>query len=123
MRMIERSTNANSPSTTIVGSSDQTTAAQYESMPPSYGSYPQASIRPPHSARRGSHGPARASTLVPMSLTVKAADAAQFLSLVPRLLGFTPTQSLVLVPMARGRSLGAMRLDLPHEDLVDTVAS
>lgn len=58
-----------------------------------------------------------------MSLTVKAADAAQFLSLVPRLLGFTPTRSLVLVPMARGRSLGAMRLDLPHEDLVDTVAS
>ncbi len=58
-----------------------------------------------------------------MTLTVKAAGAAQFLSLVPRLLGFTPTQSLVLVPMARGRSLGAMRLDLPHEDLVDTVAS
>lgn len=58
-----------------------------------------------------------------MSLIVKAADAAQFLSLVPRLLGCTPTRSLVLVPMARGRSLGAMRLDLPPEDLVDTVAS
>lgn len=58
-----------------------------------------------------------------MSVTVKAADAAQFLSLVPRLLGFTPTRSLVLVPMARGRSLGAMRLDLPPDDLVDTLAS
>ncbi len=58
-----------------------------------------------------------------MTLTVKAAGAAQFLSLVPRLLGFTPTRSLVLVPMARGRTLGAMRLDLPGDDLVDTVAS
>ena len=67
-----------------------------------------------------------------MSVTVKAADAAQLLSLVPGLLGFTPTQSLVLVPMARGRSLGAMRIDLPPEpdadgsaasEIVETVAS
>ena len=58
-----------------------------------------------------------------MSLTVKAADAAQFLSLVPRLLGFTPTRSLVLVPLAQGRSLGAMRLDLPPDDAVDAVAA
>ncbi|GAA1657137.1 DUF4192 family protein [Microbacterium flavum] len=50
-----------------------------------------------------------------MSITVRAADAAQFLSLVPRLLGFTPTRSLVLVPMSGGRSLGAMRMDLPPE--------
>lgn len=58
-----------------------------------------------------------------MSVTLKAADAAQFLSLVPRLLGFTPTRSIVLVPMARGRSLGAMRLDLPPEEATETVAS
>lgn len=58
-----------------------------------------------------------------MSVTVKAADAAQFLSLVPRLLHCTPTRSLVLVPMARGRSLGALRLDLPPDDLADEVAS
>ena len=58
-----------------------------------------------------------------MSVTVKAADAAQFLSLVPQLLGCTPTQSLVLVPMAAGRSLGALRLDLPPDDLADAVAS
>lgn len=58
-----------------------------------------------------------------MSVTVKAADAAQFLSLVPRLLGCTPRESLVLVPMARGRSLGAMRLDLPPDDRIDAVAS
>lgn len=58
-----------------------------------------------------------------MSLTVKAADAAQFLSLVPRLLGCTPTRSLVIVPMSGGRSLGAMRLDLPPDEFVDAVAS
>lgn len=58
-----------------------------------------------------------------MSVTVKAADAAQFLSLVPGLLGCTPTQSLVLVPMTRGRSLGALRLDLPPDEAADAVAS
>ncbi|MCR2784736.1 MULTISPECIES: DUF4192 domain-containing protein [unclassified Microbacterium] len=49
-----------------------------------------------------------------MTTIVKAADAAHFLSLVPAVLGFTPTRSLVLVPFHRGRSIGAMRLDLPH---------
>ncbi|GAA3031458.1 DUF4192 family protein [Microbacterium dextranolyticum] len=58
-----------------------------------------------------------------MSITVKAADAAQFLALVPRLLGCTPNRSLVLVPMSGSRSLGAMRLDLPSDDLADGVAS
>lgn len=58
-----------------------------------------------------------------MSVTVKAADAAQFLSLVPRLLGCTPRESLVVVPMSHGRSLGAMRLDLPPDDRIDAVAS
>ncbi|PZU45698.1 MAG: lipopolysaccharide biosynthesis protein [Microbacterium sp.] len=58
-----------------------------------------------------------------MSVTVKAADAAQFLALVPRLLHCTPTRSLVLVPMSRGRSLGAMRLDLPPDELADDVGS
>lgn len=58
-----------------------------------------------------------------MSTIVTASGAAQFLSLVPSLLGFTPTRSLVVVPLARRRSLGAMRLDLPPDDLVDSVAS
>lgn len=48
-----------------------------------------------------------------MPTIVRAADAAQFLSLVPHLLGFVPARSLVVVPMCRGRSLGAMRVDLP----------
>ena len=45
---------------------------------------------------------------------VKAADAAQFLSIVPRMLGYHPTRSLVVIPFHGGRSLGAMRFDLPE---------
>ena len=48
-----------------------------------------------------------------MSSIVKAADAAQFLSLVPRMLGFHPRQSLVVIPFDGSTSLGAMRFDLP----------
>lgn len=54
-----------------------------------------------------------------MTTTVSAADAAQFLSLVPRLLGFRPADSLVVVPFAGSRSLGALRVDLPRGDLHD----
>jgi len=55
---------------------------------------------------------------------VKAADAAQFLSFVPRLLGFRPTRSLVVIPFHGTRSLGAMRFDLPPDgDAVERVAS
>ncbi|MEU1971969.1 DUF4192 family protein [Microbacterium sp. NPDC019599] len=48
-----------------------------------------------------------------MTTIVKAANAAQFLALVPRMLGYRPTRSLVLIPFAGSRSLGAMRVDLP----------
>lgn len=51
-----------------------------------------------------------------MTTIVKAQNAAEFLSLVPRMLGYRPTRSLVLVPFAGSRSLGAMRLDLPPDD-------
>ena len=44
---------------------------------------------------------------------VKAADAAQFLSFVPRMLGYQPTRSLVVIPFHGSRTLGAMRIDLP----------
>lgn len=47
---------------------------------------------------------------------VKAADAAQFLSVVPRMLGYHPTRSLVVIPFHGGSSLGAMRFDLPEGD-------
>ncbi|MCT9819199.1 DUF4192 domain-containing protein [Microbacterium sp. W1N] len=60
-----------------------------------------------------------------MTTVVKAAGAAEFLALVPRLLGYTAVRSAVLVPTARGRSLGAMRLDLPPDDpaMIDMFAS
>ncbi|EZP28426.1 DUF4192 family protein [Microbacterium oleivorans] len=59
-----------------------------------------------------------------MSTIVTVADSAHFLALVPRLLGFTPTESLVVVPMHRGRSLGALRIDLPPTGTpLDAVAS
>lgn len=48
-----------------------------------------------------------------MTMIVKAANAAQFLSVVPRMLGFLPQRSVVLVPFDGARSLGAMRFDLP----------
>jgi hypothetical protein len=56
---------------------------------------------------------------------VKAADAAQFLSFVPRMLGYHPTRSLVVIPFHGARSLGAMRFDLPDGDAesVDSVAA
>ncbi|RLK52413.1 DUF4192 family protein [Microbacterium telephonicum] len=60
-----------------------------------------------------------------MTTIVKAAGAADFLALVPHLLGYTAVRSVVLVPMQAGRSLGAMRLDLPADDTptVDAFAS
>ncbi|WP_203581879.1 DUF4192 family protein [Microbacterium hibisci] len=56
---------------------------------------------------------------------VKAADAAQFLSFIPRMLGYHPTQSLVVIPFDGARSLGAMRFDLPDgdDDAIDSVAA
>ena len=59
-----------------------------------------------------------------MSTIVTAADAAHFLSLVPRLVGYTPTESLVVVPLREGRSLGALRVDLPPDGAdLDATAS
>lgn len=47
------------------------------------------------------------------STVVSVTSSASFLALVPRLLECTPSESLVLVPFAESRSLGAMRVDLP----------
>jgi hypothetical protein len=51
-----------------------------------------------------------------MTTIVKAASAAQFLSLVPRMLGCRPSRSLVLIPFHASRSHGGMRFDLPDTD-------
>lgn len=59
-----------------------------------------------------------------MPTIVKAAGPRDFLSMVPTILGFQPRQSIVVVPFGAGRSLGAMRFDLPGPtDDVDKVAS
>jgi hypothetical protein len=61
-----------------------------------------------------------------MNTIVKAANAAQFLSLVPKMLGYRPARSLVLIPFAGARSIGAMRFDLPtaaESDEIDRIAA
>ncbi|MDL9978257.1 DUF4192 family protein [Microbacterium sp. ASV49] len=62
-----------------------------------------------------------------MTTIVRAKGAAHFLSLVPSMLGFTPSESLVLIPFERGRSIGGMRFDLPASDepadAVDRIAA
>ena len=61
-----------------------------------------------------------------MTTIVKAANAAQFLSLIPKMLGYRPTRSVVLIPFAGARSIGAMRFDLPGEaesEEIDRIAA
>lgn len=48
---------------------------------------------------------------------LRASGSAEFLSIVPSLAGFTPTESLVLLPFHGSRTCGAMRLDLPRDDV------
>lgn len=43
---------------------------------------------------------------------IKASNASDFLGLVPALLGFTPTRSIVAIPFEGNRTLGAARFDL-----------
>lgn len=50
-----------------------------------------------------------------MTTVLRASDSAQFLSIVPSLAGFTPRESLVLLPFTGSRTAGAMRLDLPDD--------
>lgn len=51
-----------------------------------------------------------------MSTVLRATDSAEFLGLVPSLAGFTPRQSIVLLPFQQSRAHGAMRIDLPRDD-------
>lgn len=48
-----------------------------------------------------------------MTTIIHAADPAELLGLVPALAGFTPRQSIVMLPFHGSRTQGAMRLDLP----------
>lgn len=55
-------------------------------------------------------------TLPAMTEIVKADRPVDFLQLVPRLVGFRPTESLVLVAFTGKRTHAAMRFDLPGTD-------
>lgn len=50
-----------------------------------------------------------------MTTVLRASTSAEFLRLVPSLAGFTPTESVVLLPFHGSRTSGAMRLDLPDD--------
>lgn len=52
-----------------------------------------------------------------MTTLLRASDSAGFLRIVPALAGFTPRQSIVLLPFRGSRAYGAMRLDLPADDV------
>jgi hypothetical protein len=51
-----------------------------------------------------------------MTITRKAATAADFLKLVPRMIGYMPERSVVVVPFNGSKSVGVMRFDLPPVD-------
>lgn len=50
---------------------------------------------------------------------LKATSPADFLALIPRLAGFQPERSIVVVPFNGARTHGVMRFDLPAEPSVD----
>lgn len=51
-----------------------------------------------------------------MTTIINATDPAEFLGLVPALAGFTPRESIVLLPFHGSRTQGAMRVDLPDAE-------
>lgn len=80
------------------------------------GSSPEASgSRVVHDGAADAQLPRPHAQTLGMSTIVRAADAAQFLSVLPHLLGCTPRDSVVVVPLSQGRTLGVMRVDLPSE--------
>ncbi len=57
-------------------------------------------------------------TLISMSITVKANSPADFLALIPHLVGFDPVNSVVLVAFRGVGTCGVLRLDLPTSPVV-----
>lgn len=51
-----------------------------------------------------------------MHTVIKAHSAAEFLTLIPALTGYTPTRSIALVAFRGSRTLGVLRVDLPPGD-------
>ncbi|MDZ5146116.1 DUF4192 family protein [Microbacterium testaceum] len=58
-----------------------------------------------------------------MSTIHKATQPSDFLAAVPALLGFQPTDSVVVVPFADSLTVGAMRFDLPSAENAAHVAN
>lgn len=54
-----------------------------------------------------------------MTTIVHAAGAAELLAAIPVLTGFTPRDSVVLLPFRRSRTAGALRFDLPPDPAHD----
>lgn len=54
---------------------------------------------------------------------LKAEQASDFLAAIPALLGYQPSESVVVVPFQGTRTVGAMRLDLPTAEVVEQLAS
>lgn len=51
-----------------------------------------------------------------MTTIVKAAGGADFLGLVPQMLGYQPTESVLIIPFGGSRTIGLMRFDMPNVD-------
>lgn len=58
-----------------------------------------------------------------MTTTVKATGPANFLSLVPVMLGYQPEKSIIIVAFENARSKGVMRFDIPPAGIEHNVAS
>ncbi|MBP2436382.1 DUF4192 family protein [Microbacterium amylolyticum] len=59
-----------------------------------------------------------------MTHVIRSDSSAHFLATVPLLAGFTPRESLVIVPLAAGRTCGVLRVDLPEPaDIARTAAT
>lgn len=51
-----------------------------------------------------------------MTHVLRASSSGHLVALIPQMLGYTPAESLVLLPLRKKRSLGVLRLDLPPAD-------
>ena len=52
-----------------------------------------------------------------MTTVLRASSSSDFLRIIPSLAGFTPRESLVLLPFHATRTTGALRLDLPRDEV------
>ncbi|WP_156760789.1 DUF4192 family protein [Microbacterium karelineae] len=58
-----------------------------------------------------------------MPQKIRAASSVHLLALLPHVVGYTPRESLLLVPLVGGATCGALRIDLPRPGEVEQVAA